>query len=85
MINGFFFVHKFALTLLSRNERFLRNNIKNETKNLKIGATVDALVVSGNAARTKLLRRNEKLPIDNLIKKALNKPKYVALIPSNFF
>lgn len=79
MIHGFDFVFKFSLTLLSKYERFLKNTIKSETKNLGVGNSVDALIVVGNSARLKLFLKLEKIPIEKMIRKAISKPTYKAL------
>ncbi|CAG9310827.1 unnamed protein product [Blepharisma stoltei] len=79
LIHGFEFVHKFGLTILSKNERFFKNNIKQEAKVLNMGTTVDSLISSGNAARNRLLRKVEKIPVEKMIKKAIYKPTYRAV------
>ena len=85
LVYGFEFVQKFALALLSRNEKFLRNNIKQETKALGIGPSVDALIVSGNFSKQRLFRKIEKLPVERLIKKSVSKKKYKALVYRSYF
>lgn len=84
-IHGFEFLHKIALTYLSKNERFLKNIIKTETKNLKQGTSVDALLLAGNAAKSKLLKRIERLGIESFIRKALAKRSYNSLSRDSFY
>ena len=84
IIKGFEFAQKFALVLLSRNEKFLRDNIKTEAKALNVGMSVDALIVAGNSTRVRLQKRVEKIPIEHLIKKALVKSSYVSLHRDDF-
>lgn len=83
-IKGFEFAQKFALVLLSRNEKFLRDNIKTEAKALNVGMSVDALIIAGNSTRVRLQKRVEKVPIEQLIKKAVMKTSYVALHREDF-
>lgn len=83
-VKGFEFAQKFALVLLSRNEKFLRDNIKTEAKALNVGMSVDALIVAGNSTRVRLQKRVEKIPIEQLIKKALVKSSYVSLHRDDF-
>lgn len=83
-VKGFEFAQKFALVLLSRNEKFLRDNIKTEAKALNVGMSVDALIVAGNSTRVRLQKRVEKIPIEQLIKKALVKSSYVSLRRDDF-
>ena len=67
------------MTLLSKHENFIKNAIKQETKTLGLGISVDSLIIAGNLSRLKLLRKLEKLPIEKTIKKALIKNTYLAL------
>lgn len=83
-IYGFEAAHKVALAILSKNERLLQNTIKTETKSLGIGNTVDALIISGNHAKAKLLTKVEKLPIEKMLKKAISKSKYQAITREDF-
>ena len=78
-IYGFDFIIKFTLTLFSKHETFIKNAIKQETKALGLGISVDSLIIAGNLSRIKLLRKLEKLPIEKLIKKALTKNTYLAI------
>jgi Ca2+-binding EF-hand superfamily protein len=84
-IYGFEAAHKFALAILSKNERLLKNTIKAETKALGIGNTVDALIISGNQAKAKLLTKVEKLPIEKMLKKAISKRTYQNLSRDDFY
>lgn len=84
-IYGFEAAHKFALAILSKNERLLKNTIKAETKALGIGNTVDALIISGNHAKAKLLTKVEKLPIEKMLKKAISKRTYQNLTRDDFY
>ena len=79
LVYGFEFIHKFGLALLSKNEGFFNNSIKQEIKNLSIGVTIDSLIIAGNITKNKLLKRTDKLQIESLIKKALYKPIYMVL------
>lgn len=83
-IHGFEFILKFALILLSKHENFIKNSIKEETKNIGLGISVDSLIIAGNLARIKLFRKLERLPIEKLIKKAVTKNTYVALKRSSY-
>ena len=78
-IFGFEFITKFSLTLLSKNETFIKNTIKQETKALGLGISVDSLIIAGTLTRLKLLRKLEKLPIEKLIKKSMTKSSYSSL------
>ncbi|CAG9334185.1 unnamed protein product [Blepharisma stoltei] len=78
-IYGFSFLQKFGLVLLSKHEGTLKNHIKRETKSLGIGATVDSLIIAGNAGKNKLNANPIKLPIEKLLKKAHTKPRYKEL------
>ena len=79
LIYGFDFIVKFSLCLLSHNEAFIKNTVKTETKQLNLRISVDSLIISGNLTRIKLLRKIEKLPIEKMLKKAVNKNTYVAV------
>lgn len=83
-IFGFDFAHKFALVLLSKYERVFRNHIKEEIAALNQGSSVDALIVAGNAAILKLLKRTDKIPLEKLIRKAVAKPNYAVLSREQF-
>jgi Ca2+-binding EF-hand superfamily protein len=81
---GFEAAHKVALTLLSKDERFFKNKVKAEVKNIGLGNSIDALLAGGNHARAKLFLKIEKVPIEKLIKKALTKLKYKSLKYEDF-
>ena len=84
-IHGFEFVQKIALALLSRYERFVRNTVKQETKALNMGNSVDVLITAGNLARLKLVKKYEKQQIEKMIKKALMKQSYTAVSRNQFY
>lgn len=79
LIYGFEFAHKFALSLLSKNENFLKNSIKQEVKSISVGLSLDALTLAGSLTSSKLFKKNDKIPVEVLIKKALTKPTYLGL------
>lgn len=81
---GFEAAHKVALTLLSKDERFFKNKVKAEVKNIGLGNSIDVLLAGGNNARAKLFLKIEKVPIEKLIKKALTKAKYKSLKYEDF-
>ncbi|CAG9317037.1 TBC1D2_2 [Blepharisma stoltei] len=76
LIHGFEFAIKFALTILSKYEKFLRTTVKAETKAIGLDASVDTLTVAGNLTRIKLMQKLEKMPIEKMIKKAIAKSTY---------
>jgi len=78
------FVHKFALVILSKNEKFIRNSVKAEAKANSGALQLDALIAAGNAVKQKLLSRIETSAVETLIKKALTKPTYTALTRLQF-
>lgn len=84
LIYGFDFLVKFSLCLLSHNETFIKNTIKQETKQLSLGINTDSLITSGNLTRIKLFRKLEKLPIEKMLKKAVNKNTYIAVKRQSF-
>lgn len=79
LIYGFEGVQRVALGLLSAAEPFLVNAVKQETKTLAQGSTIDVLITAGNLARQRLLRRSDKLNIEQLLRKVLLKAKYTRL------
>jgi hypothetical protein len=79
LIHGFTFVHKFCLVLLSKNENYFRNTIKQEIKNTGLGLSTESLIVAGRVAANKLLKNLQKIQIEPLIKKSLTKSTYKAL------
>ncbi|OMJ75316.1 hypothetical protein SteCoe_25548 [Stentor coeruleus] len=81
---GYEFLIKFTLTLFSNYETFINNTVKKEIKLLGIGISIDALIITGNLTRAKLLRKAGKLKIEKLIKKAMNKKTYAVLKRENF-
>lgn len=83
LIYGFEGVQRVALGLLSAAEIFFVTAVKQETKALAQGSTVDALLTAGNLARLRLLRRIEKVNIEKLLKKVLNKAKYTTKSRAN--
>jgi Ca2+-binding EF-hand superfamily protein len=83
LIQGFDFIILFALALLGKNQRFFRNSLKNEVKLIKTEKTLELLKVSATSAKLKLLQKLEKVPIEKLIKKCLNKPSYTSLFKLN--
>lgn len=82
-INGFEFCHKFGLALLSKNEAFFLNSLKQEVKIINITKSSDFLIYAGNVAKNKLVNKFEKVPIETLIKKCLTKPNYTSLSRHN--
>ena len=78
-IHGFDFIIKFTLTMFSKHENFIKNTVKQETKILGLGISVDSLIIAGNLSRIKLLRKLEKLPIEKMIKKSMTKNTYVII------
>ena len=84
LVNGFEFAHKFGLALLSKNENYFRNSIKQEIKTLGLGVNIDALILAGNISINKLLKKIDKISIETLIKKAGTKPTYTALKRMDF-
>ena len=79
LIFGFEFIHKFGLAYLSKKEKFIINSIKIETKTLKLGASVDALIMAGNLTKAKLLYKAENFDVEPLIKKCMKKETYLKL------
>lgn len=79
LIFGIDFLHKFGLSYLSKKEKFIINSIKSETKILNLGFSVDALIISGNITKSKLLRASEAFDVFPLIKKCIKKETYKSL------
>ena len=65
--------------MFSKHENFIKNTVKQETKILGLGISVDSLIIAGNLSRIKLLRKLEKLPIEKMIKKSMTKNTYVII------
>lgn len=84
LIYGFDFLSKFCLALFSKHEKDIKNSIKLETKSIGLGISVDALIISGNLSRLKILRKIKRLPIEKTLKKALMKKTYIALQRNEF-
>ena len=79
LVFGVEFLHKFGLSFLSKKEKFIINSIKTETKDLKLGFSVDALIIAGNVTKFKVLQNFESFDVEPLIKKCLKKPTYKVL------
>lgn len=83
LIHGFEFCHKFGLALLSKNETFFINSLKQEVKLIEITKSSDFLIYAGSVAKNKLVNKFEKVAIETLIKKCLTKPNYTSLSRHN--
>lgn len=84
LVYGIEFIHKFALVILSKHEKFIRNSIKAEKKANSGALPLDALIAAGNAVKQQLLTRIETSAVETLLKKALTKPSYLALARDQF-
>ena len=84
LIHGFEFVHKFCLVLVTKNQKFLKNCIKQETKALGVGPSVDALVAAGNYSLKMLVCKVEKFGVESMIKKAISKKEVKSLMYKSY-
>ncbi|CAG9312912.1 unnamed protein product [Blepharisma stoltei] len=78
-IYGIEFIEKFALTLLSKYEGVLINQVKAEIKNIGNIVTPDTLMIAGAALKNAFISRTMTISVEKLIKKSILKPNYRAL------
>jgi hypothetical protein len=83
-ICGFEFVQKFALILLSKNEKSYLNSISHELEDLKMGIHTETLIIVSNLINKKLIHKKNHLDIQASIKKALFKQNYCAITRESY-
>lgn len=84
LVYGFEGVMKVALGLISEAEAFIVAAVKQETKNIGQGSSIDALITAGNMTRLRLFHTPPPLHIERLLRKVLTKPKYTSIRRVNF-